>query len=91
MLLCLIAVVAVSACGDDRVQQTAAPGAAVTAPAPTAASTTPATTTPAATTATSTPVVPQSLAFTAPRVGGGTIDLADYAGTPVLLWFWAPT
>ncbi len=35
--------------------------------------------------------VPDSLAFTAPRVGGGTIDLAQYAGTPVLLWFWAPT
>ena len=36
-------------------------------------------------------VVPDSLAFTAPRVGGGTINMADFAGKPVLLWFWAPT
>ena len=35
--------------------------------------------------------VPDALAFSAPLVGGGTIDLADYAGKPVLLWFWAPT
>ena len=35
--------------------------------------------------------VPDVLAFSAPRVGGGTVDLADYAGKPVLLWFWAPT
>jgi hypothetical protein len=33
----------------------------------------------------------QSLAFSAPQVGGGTIDMAAYAGQPVLLWFWAPT
>jgi hypothetical protein len=31
------------------------------------------------------------LAFPAPLVGGGTLDFADYAGTPLLLWFWAPT
>lgn len=35
--------------------------------------------------------VPVSLAFSAPRVGGGTVDFAAYAGKPVLLWFWAPT
>jgi hypothetical protein len=35
--------------------------------------------------------VPASLAFSAPRVGGGTLDMAQYAGKPVLLWFWAPT
>ena len=35
--------------------------------------------------------VPDSLAFTAPRVGDGTINMADFAGKPVLLWFWAPT
>lgn len=35
--------------------------------------------------------VPDSLAFSAPQVGGGTINMADYAGKPVLLWFWAPT
>jgi hypothetical protein len=41
--------------------------------------------------AASTTAVPESLAFTAPLVGGGTLDMATYAGTPVLLWFWAPT
>jgi hypothetical protein len=34
---------------------------------------------------------PDTLSFTAPLVGGDTIDLSQYAGTPVLLWFWAPT
>jgi hypothetical protein len=35
--------------------------------------------------------VPEALAFKAPLVGGGELNLADYAGKPVLLWFWAPT
>jgi hypothetical protein len=30
------------------------------------------------------------LAFTAPTVGGGELDLAGYAGRDVALWFWAP-
>jgi hypothetical protein len=33
---------------------------------------------------------PEALRFTAPLVGGGEVDLAGYAGRPVLLWFWAP-
>jgi hypothetical protein len=33
---------------------------------------------------------PDALQFTAPLVGGGTLDLASLAGPPVLLWFWAP-
>jgi hypothetical protein len=35
--------------------------------------------------------VPQVLQLSAPRVGGGTVSLASYAGRPVALWFWAPT
>jgi hypothetical protein len=35
--------------------------------------------------------VPAALQFTAPAVGGGEIDAAEYAGTPTLFWFWAPT
>ena len=35
-------------------------------------------------------VAPEALRFTAPLVGGGTIDLAAYADQPVLFWFWAP-
>lgn len=34
---------------------------------------------------------PEALRLTAPLVGGGTIDLSQYAGTTVALWFWAPT
>jgi hypothetical protein len=35
--------------------------------------------------------VPAALAFGATLVGGGSIDLAQYAGKPVAFWFWAPT
>jgi hypothetical protein len=31
-----------------------------------------------------------ALDLTAPAVGGGTVDLRDYAGSTVALWFWAP-
>jgi len=34
--------------------------------------------------------VPAALQFTAPAVGGGEIDAAQFAGTPTLFWFWAP-
>jgi hypothetical protein len=30
------------------------------------------------------------LELTAPLVGGGELDLGQYAGSPVALWFWAP-
>jgi hypothetical protein len=76
LLACLIGVAALAACGNPNAQQPVL--------APPVAST-------ATTIAPSTAAVPQSLAFSAPRVGGGTINLADYAGKPVLLWFWAPT
>jgi hypothetical protein len=75
LLLCLTAVIVVSACGDDRVQSPAAanvPAVEATSPTGTAA-------------------VPDTLAFSAPRVGGGTIDFSQFAGTPLLVWFWAPT
>jgi hypothetical protein len=31
------------------------------------------------------------LQFSAPLVGGGTLDAATLAGTPTVFWFWAPT
>ena len=34
--------------------------------------------------------VPEALGFVAPLVNGGEIDLAGFAGQPVLFWFWAP-
>lgn len=35
--------------------------------------------------------VPAALEVGATLVGGGEIDLADYAGKALALWFWAPT
>jgi len=75
LLLCAIGVTALVACGSPDAQ----PAEPLAAPSATA------------TASSATPAVPQSLAFSAPRVGGGTIDMATYAGKPVLLWFWAPT
>jgi hypothetical protein len=80
-LLCLTGVIALAACGDDRVQSPAA----TNAPAVTSVTSV----TSAASTATT--LVPASLAFSAPLVGGGSLDFSQYAGTPVLIWFWAPT
>ncbi len=34
--------------------------------------------------------VPATLDFTAPRLGGGTLNGADYAGHDTAIWFWAP-
>jgi hypothetical protein len=34
---------------------------------------------------------PAALQFSAPSVGGGAIDFTQFAGAPVVLWFWAPT
>ena len=28
--------------------------------------------------------------FTAETVGGGSIEMADFAGEPLALWFWSP-
>jgi hypothetical protein len=39
---------------------------------------------------TATSAAPAALAFSAPTVGGGTLDLSTYAGKTVALWFWAP-
>lgn len=57
---------------------TVAPGTASTAPGESAPS------------SGRTVAAPEALRFTAPLVGGGTIDAAAYAGQPVLFWFWAP-
>lgn len=69
-------------------------GAATTAPAApgsTAAMPAPAPTSAGGSATTAAPVeAPEALRFTAPLVGGGTIDAATLAGPPVLFWFWAP-
>ncbi len=70
------------------------PPAATEAPA---ASEEPAATEPPAATEAPTPTeapappAPQALQFSAPLVGGGTIDpAAEFTGKPTLMWFWAP-
>jgi hypothetical protein len=75
----VIGIVALSACGDPNTQIDPAAQPAASAAVATVAPNVQG------------GPVPESLAFSAPRVGGGTIDMADYAGKPVLLWFWAPT
>ncbi len=35
--------------------------------------------------------VPAALDFRAPLVGGGEFDGTEFAGRPVVFWFWAPT
>lgn len=39
-----------------------------------------------------TPVAPAGdrVDFTAETVGGGEIDMSDYADAPLALWFWSP-
>jgi len=34
---------------------------------------------------------PEALQFSAAQVGGEPLDLRQFAGTTVALWFWAPT
>jgi hypothetical protein len=34
--------------------------------------------------------VAEVLRFSAPRLGGGTIEGVDFAGKDVAFWFWAP-
>ncbi|MEX2440418.1 MAG: hypothetical protein WD739_11185 [Actinomycetota bacterium] len=36
------------------------------------------------------PKVPQVLDFSAPQLGGGTVEGASFAGRDVAIWFWAP-
>jgi hypothetical protein len=76
-------------------QATAPSGGAVTsapaAPGTTAAAPEPAPSSAGGAATTAAPAeAPEALRFTAPLVGGGTIDAASLAGTPVLFWFWAP-
>lgn len=84
----------VTSCGADGSGVGDAAVGAATSPAPTPGSS-PAdgsvTTVAGGGEGTTTPVAaPDALRFTAPLVGGGTLDLATYAGSTVVFWFWAP-
>ncbi len=80
----VLATTALAACGgtDEPAAEPAPAPAATAAPADE----------PAEQSATDAPggAVPAALDFSAPLVGGGEIEMGQYAGRPVLLWFWAP-
>ncbi len=78
-------------CADGGAEPSAGTSPAAPTTATAAGSAAP-TTSPAPGATEGTPVsVPDALQFSAPLVGGGTLDMAAYAGTTVALWFWAPT
>lgn len=54
------------------------------APSPTTGATTP------LPSASASAEVPPQLRFTEPRLGGGTVRGADFAGRDLVMWFWAP-
>ncbi len=80
----LVAVVA--GCGAADTTADTAPGSSSSASSPSASSSTPGSSgaeVPGAT-------VPEILAFTSAKVGGGTFDAASLAGKDTVFWFWAP-
>lgn len=87
-LLC-VAVLA-TACSSETTEPPVAEGSTPGGSTPGTGSTpaTDATTPPASDR--STPPVAGVLTFTAPKLGGGTIEGADFAGRDVAFWFWAP-
>ena len=67
-------------CGDNSSSQTVPADTSLAATSPS---------TPSATGAAV--AAPEALQFTAPLVGGGSLDFTQYSGRTVALWFWAPT
>ena len=78
--------------GSNTADSAAAPAATEAPPAePTSSNDLPVATEAPTPTAAPVPPAPQALQFSAPLVGGGTIDpAAEFAGKPTVMWFWAP-
>lgn len=101
-LLTAAGALALAACGGTSDDDTSTPATEAVADAPAPAAEPPAATgapataeapaaTPAPETAANPPAaVPAALDFSAPLLGGGEIEMGQFAGRPVLLWFWAP-
>ena len=86
----VLTALALAACGGEQPTTETAPemtasqpSASAMAPAPTVTGEPSATDSPAGT-------LPEVLDFTAQTVDGGTFDASTLAGTPVVVWFWAP-
>jgi len=92
LVIATAAVLVLSACGADP--NTGSPGNGTTGSSGTGspAATTESTASPSVPVGSGDPATaPEALQFTAPAIGGGTLDLATYAGQTVAFWFWAPT
>ena len=61
-----------------------------TAPSGVAGSPTTASASPARASSATAEPLPEVLDFSAPQLGGGTVDGARYAGKDLAIWFWAP-
>ena len=88
------ALLALAACGSATPSSVGAAAPATAPPAQTAASSSPASATtaaPASASAAGSVKVSKVLTFSAPKLGGGTLEGASLAGKPVAFWFWAPT
>ena len=78
-------------CAADGSAKVAPPATIVTASTTTTADSSGGGVTPSAPSSTTAmAAAPEALQFSAAGVGGTTIDFAQFAGTPVVLWFWAP-
>ena len=89
-LCILFAALVLTACGGE--QPTTETGPRMTASQPSASGTAPSPTMTEETFSSDLPVspVPEVLDFTAQTVDGGTFDGSTLAGTPAVVWFWAP-
>lgn len=91
-----VALTVLAACGSDSESAPTTSAAPESSPSP-VPSTAPGDTSPAVAPGDTSPAAPpnaaapDALQFTAPLVGGGSLDFTQYAGKTVALWFWAPT
>jgi hypothetical protein len=94
----LVAVAALAACSSDTAGEDSAPlptpsesGGTTTVDAPGSVPATSVTEPEeAATSATVLGPAPESIDWSAPLIGGGSIDMTGYRDQAVMLWFWAP-
>jgi thiol-disulfide isomerase/thioredoxin len=86
----LLSALALTACGGEQPTTETAPQ--ITASQPPASGAAPSATMTEGTSSPDLPVgtVPEVLDFTAQTVDGGTFDGSTLAGTPAVVWFWAP-
>ncbi len=95
-MLCTAALATLAACAGPRASSDEPSGTtAVRSTAPStdtgSGGTTPPSTADSGAPTNPTAAIPAAFDVQATLVGGGAIDLGDYAGAPLAVWFWAPT